>query len=93
MTSINTSSPRRKSPHPIERRVTINLLRDGCITQAEAADMAGVSRQAIHKWCLEAHINAVGARSDYVIDAWEEEAEALEDEDARSRSSSPHSAS
>lgn len=46
----------------LTRAVGLELLRRGEITMAEAAEMAGVSRQAIYKMCQRAGIDPVKAR-------------------------------
>lgn len=46
----------------LTRAVGLELLRRGEITMAEAAEMAGVSRQAVYKMCQRAGIDPVKAR-------------------------------
>lgn len=46
----------------LTRAVGLELLRRGEITMAEAAQMAGISRQAIYKMCQRAGIDPVKAR-------------------------------
>jgi hypothetical protein len=50
----------------LTRAVGLELLRRGEITMAEAAEMAGVSRQAIYKMCQRAGIDPVRARCSLV---------------------------
>lgn len=46
-----------------KRKRLLALLRAGYLTQSEAAELMGVSRQRIHQWARDARIHAVAARA------------------------------
>ena len=56
-------------PHP-SREKAVRLLKSGRITFAEAAELCGVSRQAVRFWCLVAGVDAVKARQRFLRRLW-----------------------
>lgn len=55
---------------PMTRRRALSMLRQGIATQAEIAELAGVTRQAVAYWCQSAGIDAVKARVDRLNREW-----------------------
>jgi hypothetical protein len=56
---------------PIDERTRILMLLDeGIILQAEAAQLAGVSRQRIHQWVASAKLDPARARERYLKELW-----------------------
>lgn len=53
-----------------ERAYALDLLKRGEITMAEAARWAGVSRNAVMKWCRAAGIDPTAARAEHVRKRW-----------------------
>ena len=54
------------------RNIALDLMRRGCVTQAEAAQLLGESRQAVRY--LARDINAKAARAKHLDDLWRAEA-------------------
>ena len=54
----------RKRTDKYER--VLELLAEGHITQSEAADLLGVSRQRIHNWIKAANVHPAAARVRYL---------------------------
>jgi DNA invertase Pin-like site-specific DNA recombinase len=55
---------------PEARRAAIKLMRQGVITTAEAARLAGVSRQVVYAWCKRARIVRDQSRHARITKAW-----------------------
>lgn len=49
-----------------KRTRVLHLLQSGYLTQAEAAVLAGVTRQRIHQWIVAARIHPIAARARYL---------------------------
>lgn len=73
----------------LTRAVGLELLRRGEITMAEAAEMAGVSRQAIYKMCQRAGVDPVKARQALVERRTVQVTRALEGKPYRAPMSKP----
>jgi hypothetical protein len=52
------------------RRAAVSAIRRGHLTAAEVADLAGTSRQLVHYWCTQAHVDPVRARQRYLAAEW-----------------------
>lgn len=46
-----------------KRELAIRLLHAGLMTQGEAAELLGVTRQRVHQWVVAAGIHPVAARA------------------------------
>lgn len=57
---------RKKGIHAHSRDVLLAMMRQGQCTQAEAADIARVSRQAVAQW-VGGEIDIAAARSHYLL--------------------------
>jgi hypothetical protein len=51
-------------------RKALRLIDDGLVTIAEAARLAGCSRQLVRYWCLRVQINPAQARADHLRRLW-----------------------
>lgn len=61
------------TPQPTTARDrAITLLRRGLVTQAEAARLAGVTRQHVEYWCRVAAIDPLEARALLIAALWRE---------------------
>jgi len=65
--------PNLPPEHTPARQTALQLFRDGRITIAEAARLAGVSRQAARMWAIEAGIDPTRARARYLRRLWHAE--------------------
>ena len=54
---------KRKKPTETKRDRVLRLLKAGYVTQSEAADLVGVSRQRIHQWVAAARVYPSVARA------------------------------
>lgn len=57
---------RKQSIQARSRAVLVTMMRDGQCSQAEAAALARVSRQAVAQW-LDGDVDLARARSDYLL--------------------------
>jgi hypothetical protein len=46
-------------------------LRKGLVTQSEAAELAGASKQLVRHWCLRRGIDTAAARAAYLRKTWQ----------------------
>jgi hypothetical protein len=53
-----------------KREAALFLLRQGLVTQSEAAALAGASRQLVWHWVNVAELDAVEARQRYLTRLW-----------------------
>jgi len=53
------------------RLAAIALMRDGRATMAEAANLAGTSRQLVAFWARRAGINPMQTRAEYLAREWQ----------------------
>jgi predicted HTH domain antitoxin len=52
------------------RDKAMKLLGKGWITQSEAAELAGVSRQLVRHWCMRDGVDAAAARAMFLRRVW-----------------------
>ena len=53
-----------------EQAAALALLRKGLVTQSEAAELAGASKQLVRHWCLRRGIDTAAAREAYLRKTW-----------------------
>ena len=73
MTTVTDSSQTKGVPRPIAeptREQVLRLVADGLVLPCEAAWLAGVTRQCVHKWVTSAQINADNARRKHLRKLW-----------------------
>lgn len=54
----------------ITERAALSLLRRGLVTQSEAAELAGVSRQVVAYWVSRDGIDCAKVRSAHLLKLW-----------------------
>ena len=54
-----------------EQAAALALLRKGLVTQSEAAELAGASKQLVRHWCLRRGIDTAAAREAYLRKTWQ----------------------
>ena len=62
----------RHAGDPITKRIALEMLRDGSLTQSEAARLAGVSRQLMRLWAKG--IDWHKARRGWLLTQWNQRA-------------------
>lgn len=55
------------------RNAAISFLSRGKATQAEVAKLAGASRQLVRYWAMQAGIDSIAERSNWLAREWEKE--------------------
>jgi hypothetical protein len=62
-----------KIPHEgsREQAVALALLREGLVTQSEAAALTGASKQLVRHWCLRRGIDTGAAREACLRKTWQ----------------------
>jgi hypothetical protein len=53
-----------------EQAAALALLRKGLVTQSEAAELTGASKQLVRHWCLRRGIDTGAARAAYLRKTW-----------------------
>jgi hypothetical protein len=54
-----------------EQVAALALLRKGIVTQSEAAELCGASKQLVRHWCLRRGIDTAHARGAYLAKTWQ----------------------
>lgn len=57
--------------HTMKRAAVMRLLRNGLVTESEAADLVSTTKRAIQDWAERERIDIATARATYLLKTWQ----------------------